>query len=109
MLYVRQTKNQNRNGQQQRSSELWFYQKTRVHLFFKCLVRYGLDQLLLNNQCCSLFVITESLKLCTLNYLKLQNGFVFENSPVGTKVVDAEGNEISFEVTDADHDTKVLK
>ena len=56
-----------------------------------------------------LFVITESLKLCTLNYLKLQNGFVFENSPVGTKVVDAEGNEISFEVTDADHDTKVLK
>ena len=36
-----------------------------------------------------------------------QNGFVDENSPVGTKVVDAEGNEISFKVTDADHDIKV--
>merc|ERR1712223_1073765 len=35
-----------------------------------------------------------------------KNGFVDENSPVGTKVVDAEGNEISFKVTDADHDIK---
>ena len=42
-----------------------------------------------------------------MNYLKFQNGFVDENSPVGTKVVDAEGNEISFKVTDADHDSKV--
>ena len=42
-----------------------------------------------------------------MNYFNFQNGFVDENSPVGTKVVDAEGNEISFKVTDADHDSKV--
>ena len=54
-----------------------------------------------------LFITNEPKKYCSLNNLQFQNGFVFENSPVGTKVVDAEGNEISFEVTDADHDAKV--
>ena len=37
----------------------------------------------------------------------LQNGFVDENAPMGTKVVDAEGNDIVFKVTDADHDKNV--
>ena len=37
----------------------------------------------------------------------LQNGFVDENAPKGTKVVDAEGNDIVFKVTDADHDKNV--
>ena len=30
-----------------------------------------------------------------------------ENAPKGTKVVDAEGNDIVFKVTDADHDKNV--
>ena len=39
----------------------------------------------------------------------MQNGFVDENSPEGTKVIDKEGKEITFKVTDADHDETVSK
>ena len=59
----------------------------------------------MNTSLISIFSRTFKKHKCQLQYL--QNGFVDENAPKGTKVVDAEGNDIVFKVTDADHDKNV--